>query len=97
MTTETRRPGNAAALKGSWEALHSEAVALSRQGNDEALSKYGFLIERLARQPEARPGRPGSETANPFLNRAYLVCSPTSPGATVLMTWRRLTTKFSRS
>ncbi len=54
MTTDTRRSGSAAALKGSWEALHSEAVALSRQGNDEALNKYGFLIERLAALPESR-------------------------------------------
>ena len=54
MTTDTGRQGNAAALKGSWEALHSEAVALSRQGNDEALGKYGYLVERLANLPEAR-------------------------------------------
>lgn len=54
MTTDTRRSGSAAALKGSWEALHSEAVTLSRQGNDEALKKYGFLIERLAALPESR-------------------------------------------
>lgn len=54
MTTDTRRSGGAAALKGSWEALHSEAVTLSRQGNDEALKKYGFLIKRLAALPEAR-------------------------------------------
>ncbi|MYC94342.1 MAG: hypothetical protein F4X14_05165 [Caldilineaceae bacterium SB0661_bin_32] len=54
MTTDTRRSGGAAALKGSWEALHSEAVALSRQGNDEALKKYGFLIKRLAALPESR-------------------------------------------
>jgi hypothetical protein len=54
MTTDTRRRGNAAALKGSWEALHSEAASLSRQGNDEALGKYGLLVERLARLPEAR-------------------------------------------
>ena len=54
MTTDTGRSGSAAALKGSWEALHSEAVALSRQGNDEALNKYVFLIERLAALPESR-------------------------------------------
>ncbi len=54
MTTDTRRQGNAAALKGSWEALHAEAVALSRQGNDEALGKFGLLVERLAGMPEAR-------------------------------------------
>ena len=54
MTSDTRRSGNAAALKGSWEALHSEAVALSRQGNDEALARYGRLIDRLAALPEAR-------------------------------------------
>lgn len=54
MTTDTRGSGSAAALKGSWEALHSEAVALARQGNDEALNKFGFLIERLAALPESR-------------------------------------------
>ena len=54
MTTDTRTSGSAAALKGSWEALHAEAVALSRQGNDEALAKYGFLVERLAALPQAR-------------------------------------------
>lgn len=54
MTTDTRRSGSAASLKGSWEALHSEALALSRQGNDEALNKYAFLIERLAALPESR-------------------------------------------
>ena len=54
MTTDTRRSGSAAALKGSWEALHSEAVSLSRQGNDEALAKHDFLIERLAALPKAR-------------------------------------------
>ncbi len=54
MTTDTRTSGSAAALKGSWEALHTEAVALSRQGNDEALAKYGFLIERLAALPHNR-------------------------------------------
>lgn len=54
MTTDTRSSGSAAALKGSWEALHSEAIALARQGNDEALNKFGFLIERLAALPESR-------------------------------------------
>ena len=54
MTTDTRRSGAAAALKGSWEALHAEALALSRQGNDEALARYGRLIDRLAALPEAR-------------------------------------------
>ena len=54
MTTDTSRQGSAAPLKGSWEALHSEAVALSRQGNDQALGKYGYLVERLAGLPEAR-------------------------------------------
>ena len=54
MTTDTSRSGNSAALKGSWEALHTEAVALSRQGNDEALAKYSFLIKRLAGLPESR-------------------------------------------
>ena len=48
MTTDTSKSGSAAALKGSWEALHTEAVSLSRQGNDEALAKYNFLIRRLA-------------------------------------------------
>lgn len=54
MTTDTRRSGGAAALKGSWEALHAEALALSRQGNDEALTRYGRLIDRLSALPEAR-------------------------------------------
>ena len=54
MTTDTRRSGAAAALKGSWEALHAEALALSRQGNDEALARYGRLIDRLAALPQAR-------------------------------------------
>lgn len=54
MTTDTRRSGGAAALKGSWEALHAEALALSRQGNDEALARYGRLIDRLAALPQAR-------------------------------------------
>ncbi|MYH61082.1 MAG: hypothetical protein F4148_04785 [Caldilineaceae bacterium SB0675_bin_29] len=54
MTTDTRRSGGAAALKGSWEALHAEALALSRQGNDEALTRYGRLIDRLTALPEAR-------------------------------------------
>ena len=53
MTTDTRRSG-APALKGSWEALHAEALALSRQGNDEALDRYRRLIDRLAALPEAR-------------------------------------------
>ena len=53
MTTDTRRSG-AAALKGSWEALHAEALALSRQGNDEAIARYGRLIDRLAALSEAR-------------------------------------------
>ncbi|MCY4078741.1 MAG: hypothetical protein OXF54_00730 [Caldilineaceae bacterium] len=54
MTTDTSRSGGAAALKGSWEALHAEALALSRQGNDEALTRYGRLIDRLTALPEAR-------------------------------------------
>ena len=54
MTTDTSSSGSAAALKGSWEALHTEAVALSRQGNDETLAKYGFLIRRLSALPESR-------------------------------------------
>ena len=54
MTMQEGRQGNAPALKGSWEALHSEAVALSRQGNDEALVKFNHLIGRLAGLPEAR-------------------------------------------
>ena len=54
MTMEPGRQTNAPALKGSYEALHSEAVALSRQGNDEALHKLDFLVERLSKLPEAR-------------------------------------------
>ncbi len=54
MTTDTSKSGSAAALKGSWEALHTEAVSLSRQGNDEALAKYNFLIRRLAALPGTR-------------------------------------------
>ena len=54
MTTDTRKTDTAAALKGSWEALHAEALALSRQGNDEALARYGRLIDRLAALPLAR-------------------------------------------
>lgn len=54
MTTDPRRQNNAAALKGSWEALHAEAVSLSRQANDEAMSKYEFLIQRLTRLPQSR-------------------------------------------
>ena len=54
MTMRTDRRGNSPALKGSWEALHSEALTLSRQGNDQALGKYNYLIERLTRLPEAR-------------------------------------------
>ena len=54
MTMPTGRQGSAPALKGSWEALQSEALALSRQGNDEALDKFNHLMERLSRLPEAR-------------------------------------------
>ncbi len=54
MTMPTGREGSAPALKGSWEALQSEALALSRQGNDEALDKFNYLMERLSRLPEAR-------------------------------------------
>ena len=54
MTIPTGRQGNAPALKGSWEALQSEALALSQQGSDEALDKLNYLIGRLSRLPEAR-------------------------------------------
>ncbi len=54
MTMRTGREGNAPALKGSWEALQSEALALSRQGSDEALDKFNYLVGRLSRLPEAR-------------------------------------------
>ncbi|MCY4115410.1 MAG: hypothetical protein OXF55_00805 [Caldilineaceae bacterium] len=54
MTIGAGRQGDAPALKGSWEGLHAEAVALSRQGNDEAIDKLGYLIERLTGLPEAR-------------------------------------------
>ena len=54
MTIGAGRQGDAPALKGSWEGLHAEAVALSRQGNDEAVDKLGYLIERLTGLPEAR-------------------------------------------
>ena len=54
MTTQIGNQAKSPALKGSWEALYSEAIALSRQGNDEALDKLGYLVERLARLPEAR-------------------------------------------
>jgi len=54
MTIGAGRQGDAPALKGSWEGLHAEAVALSRQGNDEAIDKLGYLIERLKGLPEAR-------------------------------------------
>ncbi len=54
MTMSAGRQGDAPTLKGSWEGLHAEALALSRQGNDEAIDKLGFLIERLAGLPETR-------------------------------------------
>ena len=54
MTMSAGRQGDRSVLKGSWEGLHAEALALSRQGNDEAIEKLGFLIERLAGLPEAR-------------------------------------------
>ena len=54
MAMSAGRQGDASTLKGSWEELHAEALALSRQGNDEAIDKLGFLIERLAGLPEAR-------------------------------------------
>ena len=54
MTTGAGRQGDASTLKGSWEGLHAEALALSRQGSDEAIDKLGFLIERLAGLPEGR-------------------------------------------
>lgn len=54
MTEGAGRKSEASVLKGSWESLHAEALALSRQGNDEAIVKLGFLIERLAGLPEAR-------------------------------------------
>ena len=54
MTMRTGREGNAPALKGSWEALQSEALGLSRQGSDEALDKFDYIIERLSRLAEAR-------------------------------------------
>jgi tetratricopeptide (TPR) repeat protein len=54
MTTTTAGQGGAPPLKGSWEARASEARALSLQGRDEAIEKFTFLIERLARMPEAQ-------------------------------------------
>lgn len=54
MTMSAGRQSDASVLKGSWEGLHAEALALSRQGNDEAIPKLGFLIGRLAGLPEGR-------------------------------------------
>ena len=54
MTTDPRSQANAAPIKGSWEALHNEALSLSQQGSDEALEKYDFLVQRLTRLPQSR-------------------------------------------
>lgn len=49
----TRAPAqNAPALKGSWESMLAEARTLGQQGNDEAIEKFRFLLDRLLKMPE---------------------------------------------